>query len=626
MNRSTTQQAIGPLSTDSRLYPALAGLCLVPVVWALLEYPLNGWALGAALALYAATLWRRPGLFLFALPIAIPAIDLRLWTGWTLVGETDLVILVTIAILLVRSPPAPADFLPSRWPAIVLACIAGIWLIAVVVGLASTFGAPHSDNVFLRPDNALRMAKSLTEALVLLPFIRQRQRTHADAVTRLGWGFAAGLVAVTLIVVAERLLFAGFLDFSTEYRVAGPFSSMRVGGGHIGAYAALALPFSLTLFRRRPRWQGEALALLVCVCGGYTVVVTFARTAYVACAVAMIVTGLAWLRVANLYRFRAVIAGILPLLLVLAGLAATAALTAMQTRVAASALDFVTRQDNWHAGLAARDRGILPTVFGLGLGTYQRAMEMRSPVNRPSDLVLGRDEAGAFASIRVSSPFFLGQKISMPPSGSLNLTLRVRSPDGSNLGVSVCDKLLLYSDNCTGTQATLPAGGEWTSVQAVVPAAGLGRSALGGLLHRPVELSVYGQQGRTIDVRDIALTDDNGRPLLVNGNFAHGLDRWIFTDDSHVSWRMLNEYLMLFFETGILGLLSYCALAATALIGAIRAIRTGALEGAAVAGSVTAFLISGMFDNVLEAPRLAALFFLVCWCGLIQFQAGSVRE
>ena len=72
-----------------------------------------------------------------------------------------------------------------------------------------------------------------------------------------------------------------------------------------------------------------------------------------------------------------------------------------------------------------------------------------------------------------------------------------------------------------------------------------------GLLRRPVELSLSGPQGHTIEVRDISLTDNHGNPLLANGDFADGLDRWIFTDDSHVSWRMLNQYLMLFFETGI---------------------------------------------------------------------------
>lgn len=605
---------------------ASAATCLVAVVWVLQDYPLSRLVAGVALATYAAALWRRTDLFLFVLPVAIPAVDLGLWTGWMMGGEADLALLVSVGILVLRDPPAREDVFPDGWGWLALAAITGAWVVAGATGMASTYGAPYSDNAFLRPDNALRLGKGLVEALALLPFLRHRQRIYGDAITKLGWGIAAGLVAVTLIVVAERILFTGFLDFSTEYRVAGPFSSMRVGGGHIGAYAALAMPFSLTLFRCRRRWQRECLALAVCICGGYTVAVTFARTAYAACAVAMLVSGLGWLWIANRHRLRAVVAGTVPVMLVLIGLAAAAALTGMETRIAASATDFLTRQGNWRAGLAVRDRGILPTMFGMGLGTYQRVMEMRSPVNRPTNLVLERDESGVYASMRVSSPFFLGQKVSMPSSGSLHLSLRARSPDGSRVGVSLCDKVLLYSDNCIGTEASLPKTGEWFPVGAVFSAGKLGGAALGGLLHRPVELSIYGEQGHTIAVGDITLTDDHGRALLANGDFAHGLDRWIFTDDSHVSWRMLNEYLMLYFETGIFGLLAYCALAVVALFGAGRAIRSGAVEGAAVAGAVMAFLISGMFDNVLEAPRLATLFFLVCCCGLIQFEAGSVRE
>ena len=603
---------------------AIALLLAAFVVVCLVYYPLPPWPLAVGLLGYSGLLLYRPAWFLLAVPFAVPVLDGRLWTGWTIIGEADLFVATTVAVLLVRVIPAARDFKLQGLAGAVVIGLSASWFISSVAGLLSPLGAPVSDNVFLRPDNALRLAKALVEPLVLLPFILQRQRTHGDAVTRLGWGLAAGLVAVTVIVVAERLLFAGLFDFSTEYRVAGPFSSMRVGGGHIGAYAAMVLPFALTLFRRRPRWQGELLALMVFVCGGYTVTVTFARAAYAACTVAMLVAGLGWLWVANLHRVRAILAGIAPLVLVLAGLGVTAAITGMHSRLAASAADFVTRQDNWRAGMAVRDRGVLPLIFGMGLGTYQRAMEMRSPVNRPSDLVLKHDGAGPYLSIRVSSPFFVGQKISLPRSGSLHLALSARSPDGSRLGASVCDKVILYSDNCRATEVILPKGGGWVPVQAVLPSAALGGAALGGLLHRPVELSVYGQQGHTIEVRAITLTDDDGHALLVNGDFARRLDRWIFTDDSHVSWRMLNEFLMLFFETGVMGLLAYCMLAAVALIGASRAVRAGRLEGAAVAGSVMAFLISGMFDNVLEASRLGTLFFLICLCGLIQFQPGSV--
>ena len=587
------------------------------VGYALYRYPLARWPLATALLAYAALLWRFPAAFLFILPVVLPAVDLGLWTGWMVIGESDLFVLATLSVLLLRLPPERRDLLPSgaaRW--VILAVVA-IWIIATGTGLLSPLGAEASDNPYLRPDNALRLAKSLAEATALLPFLHHRQRTHGDAVACLGLGMAAGLGAVTLVVLAERVLFANLLDFSGAYRVAGPFSSMRVGGGHIGAYAALALPFTLCLGRLRPRWLAAGLLGIGCLAGGYTLAVTFARTAYGAGLAGMAVTGTVWLW-ARRRREQAVAASIMlvPVALMLAGLAMAAGWTGMRERFAETGQDYATRAGNWQAGLAVRDTSWAGTLFGLGLGTYQRAMLMRSAVNRPTDLMLRHDEGGAYVVMRVTTPFYLGQKIT-PPSGSLRLTLRARAEQPATLGVSVCDKVLLYADNCRGSSTLLPTPDQWQSLSVTLPAQGLGRSALLGLLHRPVELSVFGSGG-WIEVRDITLVNDTGQSLLVNGDFAQGLDNWIFTDDSHVSWRMLNQYLMLFFETGVLGLVTYLALAGLAVIGALQTAGRGALEGAAVAGAVTAFLVSGLFDNVLEAPRLGTLFFLVCFCGLIQ--------
>jgi hypothetical protein len=597
----------------------LACLCVVLAAWCLSAYPLPVWPLAAALSAYAAALWRWPWLFLLVLPIVMPAYDLGLWTGWMVVGEADLFILATVAVLLIRSPPAAQDLCITGAPGTILAAFTACWIIATVVGLLSPLGASPSDNPFLRPDNAVRLAKSLAEMLAILPFLRQRQRGHGDAVTLFGWGLSAGLGVVTLIVVAERILFASIFDFTTEYRVAGPFSSMRVGGGHIGAYAAMVLPFSLTLTQFRPRWLGSFFALIACLCGGYTIAVTFARAAYAACLVGMIATALGWLWLANRKRIRSAAAGVVPFVLVLAALIGTACFTGMQARFAASAMDFLTRQDNWWAGLAVRDDTIQATAFGMGLGTYQRAMLERSPVNRPTDVVLGHDRAGSYVSMRAESPFYLGQKISLPSAGALNLSFRARSIGfPAFVDTLLCDKVLLYSDNCRASQTRLDNPNQWVAVRLTIPTDGLGADALAGLLRRLVELSLSGPIGHTIEVRDISATDDQGHPMLANGDFARGLNQWIFTDDSHVSWRMLNEYLMLFFETGILGVAAYCALAGLAMAGGLR---SGTVAGTCVFGAVSAFMVSGLFDNVLEAPRVAALFFLVCACGLVQWEA-----
>ena len=420
----------------------------------------------------------------------------------------------------------------------------------------------------------------------------------------------------------ERGLFAGLLNFSSAYRVAGPFSSMRVGGGHIGAYAALALPFVLTLVPLRRRWMAMGLVAISCLLGGYTITATFARTGYAACAVALVVSGMAW-SCGNRRRQL----GLLPAGVLLLALAAAATFSDMQGRFAASAQDLQTRYDNWAAGMAARDRDVTTTLFGMGLGTYQRAMLTRSPINRPSDLVLAQAGGIRFVSMRLETPFFLGQKISLPDHGDLHLTMRARLPDGQGeLGLLICDKVLLYSDQCRGPANALRVSDQWTDVTATFASGGLGAGTLLGLLRRPVEFSVSGSIGHRLDIGDIRLTDDAGGAMLVNGDFAHGLDRWIFTDDSHVSWRMLNQYLMLFFETGLFGLGAFCALAGLAMAGGVRAMRDGDMAGAAVIGAVAGFLVSCLFDNLLEAPRLASLFVLVCLCGVVQWEAGSAPQ
>jgi hypothetical protein len=136
-------------------------------------------------------------------------------------------------------------------------------------------------------------------------------------------------------------------------------------------------------------------------------------------------------------------------------------------------------------------------------------------------------------------------------------------------------------------------------------------------------LSLFGgPAGHQVELRTVRLTDDAGREVVANGDFSHGLDRWTFTDDDHLSWRMKDVYLMLWFQTGVFGIGAFLALSGLAIAGGLRASWLGATTGAAVAGSVASFLVSGLFDDVVEPTRLATLFFLVCLCGLMQWEGG----
>jgi hypothetical protein len=87
-----------------------------------------------------------------------------------------------------------------------------------------------SDNVYLRPDNALRLAKGFFKALALLPFLRARMRTRGDTMVWFGTDMAAGLALVAAVILAERAVLTGLFDFTTDYRVVGTFSSMNIEG------------------------------------------------------------------------------------------------------------------------------------------------------------------------------------------------------------------------------------------------------------------------------------------------------------------------------------------------------------------------------------------------------------
>jgi hypothetical protein len=605
---------------------AAAVVCAAPIAAIFARYPLPIWPLTAMLATYAVALSRWPALYLLLLPAVLPALDLGRWTGWTMIGEADLFVLATLAVLVVRDPPALTDLMPRRWQSLILLLFLASSAVGLIIGLAAPFGyTGQSSNPYLRPDNALRLAKGLAEALVLLPFLRHRCRTSANTLPLLCCGIAIGLVVVTVIVLAERALFPGILDFTTDYRVAGPFSSMHVGGGHIGAYTALALPFALALGLLSIRWL--PMAAIGGIAGTYTLIVTFARTGYAAGMMACAMTGLALLpaswRRGGLSRVLAIVPGIL----VAAAVAFAASSTGMRSRVASAATDLLMRESNWRAGWAVRDRDLATQIFGMGLGTYQRTMLSRSRENRPSDFALEGDDTGRFVRIRMESPFYLGQKVALPRTGSVHLTLQFRGDtETAGLTWALCDKILLYSDHCQEGRFSPSAANAWKTVSAVMPVDGLGAGALGGLIQRPVELALFGTTtGTTIAIRDVGLTDSDGHPILANGDFRHGLDRWLFTDDSHVSWRIFNQYLMLLFETGVVGLVSYLAMAGMAIAGGVRAALRGDPIGGAVAGSVVSFLVSGLFDNVLEAPRIATLYFLICFAGMMLWEVSPCR-
>jgi hypothetical protein len=596
-------------------------VCLAAAGVLAVEYPIAPWLFGLGLALYAAALWSWPSLWLAVLPASLAAFDLAPWTGWVDVGEPDLVALVTVAILALRAPPGAADFRVRGLAAAALGLAAFSCIAGVALGLAMPAAHGGSDNPYLRPEDALRVGKGFLTALALLPFLRERLRRGRDGLTWLGAGMVAGLVLVSAVAIVERALFPGLLDFSADYRVAATFSSMHIGGGYIGAYLAMALPFLLVGLGRPSLPRSIAVAAFA-IGAGYALIVTFARAAYAAASISLAVACLGWAaaerRAASPRRaLRIWPALVLAIVAAVVGVGVVSPIMAGRIRLAPA--DLASREDNWTQGLALRGPSLFAALFGSGLGTYPRVELARAPGGRvPTNFVLGRDGGYRFLSLEAGLPLYFGQKVAVEPDHTYRLFLGLRSHDpAARLTVMLCEKWLLYSENCRSAQLTPRAVGAWEDFGVPVATSGFRRPTLFGWWRRPVELALVDLvQGTALDIGHVRFLDPQGRDLLANGDFSHGTERWFFTDDDHLVWRVENQYLMNFIEGGAVGLAAFVLLAGAALVGAARGMARGDSIAACVAGALAGFLVCATFNSLLDAPRLATMFYLIAFCGL----------
>jgi VanZ family protein len=608
------------LATLARL--VVAAICFALAAAIAVNYPLVPWVLGMALMLYVLALWHWPSLWLAVIPAVLPALDFTPWTGWTQIGEPDLFVLVTIGILALRVPPRSADFRLDGFPAVVLALSLISYLLSVALGLALPGPEGGSDNPYLRPDNALRLAKGFFTGLALLPFLRERMRTRDDTMVWFGTGMAAGLTLVAAAVFAERAVFTGLFDFKPDYHVVGTFSSMRVGSGHVGAYIAMALPFLLVCLVR-PRLFTLLAMFGMAIGAGYALVVTFAPAAYPTALISTLAAGLGWAWAARHRRSGTVSALALSALLLpltIGGIVVAVISGGFMTeRLRTVASDLADREGNWSGGLELLDSSPATALFGMGLGTYRRSGVARKPDERfPTNFVVSQDGGYHFLSLHTGLPTYFGQKVPVRADQQYRVFVALRSPDGKGvLSVILCEKMLFYSANCRDTTFRSRIAGKWEDFGAEISSAGLGEDPTLLWFKRPVELGLFVRvPGSTIEIGHIRVLDPQGHDILVNGDFSQGTERWYFTDEVHLIWHVKDQYLMSLFEGGALGLTSFVLLAGTALTGAVRAMVRGDQMAAAVAAALVAFLFSGVFDYLLEVPRLAALFYLIAFCGL----------
>lgn len=296
----------------------------------------------------------------------------------------------------------------------------------------------------------------------------------------------------------------------------------------------------------------------------------------------------------------------------------------MGDRFATTESDLSGRLAHWRLSAAMLD-GLDDWMLGKGLGRYPDSYAIAAPENlRPGDLRLQGADTGAQLKLTGGGQLTgdpdkpmshggdilrLTQRIALP-AGRPHVSFDVRAPRAAELNIAVCTKHLLYPDACLARAVRAEAKpGQWQHFQVELQGEPLSR----GAWYAPRLVAfTFGvdTSGGEVEATRFSLTDSNGRDLLSNGGFSANLAHWFFTSDrSHLPWHAKNMALHVLFDQGVVGLSLLCALAAGALWRTCLGNARQHALAPSLAGATIGFIVVGLFDSLLDVPRVAFVWY-----------------
>lgn len=579
-------------------------------------FPTQPVLLSLFLAFCAAIVWYRPVLIAGLLPAALPVLDLAPWSGRFYLDEFDLLVIISIAIGYARVPPVRRDKRQTD-PLFVLA--GGLFALSLAIAAVRGLMPWHAPDLnsftnYYSGFNALRIGKGALSAVLIYRLLKRMDASGMKIRHAFTWGMVTGLSLTVAWVFWERVAFSGLFNFTSDYRISGPFSAMHIGGAYVECFLAVATPFLLVLVLQTRHWLIRIAGATLILATTYALLVTFSRNGYSSFGVTLLVILFFYAFRSGRWKRSSVLA------VTITGAILAVALPIFtgqfaQSRIATIGTDYLVRQAHWQDAINMRSPDFLTTVFGMGLGRYPATHYLISSEPSHAGTYQFRKEAGnTFLRLVSGNSIYIEQLVSVEPKQNYLLKLDARSNrPKSTITVPICEKWLLASYNCMWSSFDLgEVTGEWHHLEVKLASEALLVSPW--YARRPIKLALYnGDPNTIIDVDNVRLEAVQGEDLLTNGDFSNTLDHWFLSTDSHLQWHAKSLPVAVLFDQGWFGLISLCAFSLLALKrGASRAWR-GDLVAAAALASFSGFLVVGLFDTLIDAPRFLFLFLLLGW-------------
>lgn len=606
-NDQQVRRATNAHPVTVRTIIGLTGIALATTSW-LVEFPVYTLQLGLFYLICAVVVWRKPVTAAFLIPASLPILDLAPWSGRLFLDEFDFLLATVLAIAYART--APPRNPPRRAMTMATGLLALSFALSTLLALLPWSAPdPTSFTTYLSPYNSLRIAKGFLMAWLFVGLMCRLTSADIKATQSFAYGMVFGLVATVIIIAREKALFGGLLNFDADYRAVGPFSAINTGGAYVECFIAAAVPFLIHSLIKTRKWMLRLGGFAILLGSTYAIMATVSRNGYFAFAIACLLSLTAMLRerAGKLKRLAQII------ILSSGALAIAVPLFQgkfVQERFTSVQHDIQVRIKHWQDGLSMRGSDLVTELFGMGVGTYPSTHYWKSrESHHASAHGISAENGNAFLRIAPGNTLYVEQVVPLLPHQRYRLSLEIRSQlPNTAVGIALCEKWLLTSTRCATWQHSpkTTQAGQWQTFETLIDSKDVGSGTWPA--QRAVKLSLFSASPATIDIDNVRLLSPASDNLVDNGDFSSGIDRWFFATDEHLAWHIKSMPMAILFDQGWFGLLAFAILLIASASATAKAAWQGDTMSATFLAASIGFLVVGVFDTLIDAPRFLFLF------------------